>query len=317
MFSIIVPVYNVEKYLVECLESLKNQTSKNYEVILINDGSTDNSKEICEKYAINNKNFTMYSKKNGGLSDARNYGIKRAKGEYVLFVDSDDYVDKYTIENYTKLVTSMEKKIDIIIGNAWVLSCNTKKLYNETLENNQYLITGKKYYISSLKKGNLHVPTWLHIFNREFLLKNNLFFKKGIFHEDEEHTVRAYLKADTIFKTNVTHYFYRIRSGSIMKNSKNIETRIKDLKSIFNDLEHRIKLLNDKDLLREYENYWVSVFLHYAFEEKISLGTNKEINRRIIWTLKTRGKTKIKKLLFLISPNLYFYLLKKRRLNLL
>jgi len=90
--SVIVPVYNVELYLEKCLDSLVNQTLKEIEIIVVNDGSPDNSQEIIDKYAKEYKNIKAYKKKNGGLSDARNYGIKKASGEYIAFIDSDDYV---------------------------------------------------------------------------------------------------------------------------------------------------------------------------------------------------------------------------------
>ena len=94
-FSIIVPVYNVEKYLEKCLESILNQTFKDFEAIIVNDGSTDNSQEIIDKYVNKDqKIFKSFKKENGGLSDARNFGIERAKGEYIVFLDSDDYIDE-------------------------------------------------------------------------------------------------------------------------------------------------------------------------------------------------------------------------------
>ena len=91
-FSIIVPVYNVEKYLKRCLDSIQNQTYDNFEVIIVNDGSPDHSQEIIDEYVKHDDRFLSYQKENGGLSDARNYGVKYATGDYLLFVDSDDYV---------------------------------------------------------------------------------------------------------------------------------------------------------------------------------------------------------------------------------
>ena len=92
-FSIIVPIYNVEKYIEKCLQSIKDQTFKNFEVIMVDDGSTDNSNKIMKLFE-KDKRFKSYSKKNGGLSDARNYGIQYTTGDYLLFIDSDDYIDK-------------------------------------------------------------------------------------------------------------------------------------------------------------------------------------------------------------------------------
>ena len=98
LISIIVPVYNVENYLKECIESLINQSYSNTEILLIDDGSTDNSGIICDEYQKVDSRITVYHKKNGGLSDARNYGIERMNGNYVTFVDSDDFISIYTLE---------------------------------------------------------------------------------------------------------------------------------------------------------------------------------------------------------------------------
>src|SRR5574344_2022066 len=96
--SVIVPVYNVEKYLPKCLDSLVNQTLQDIEIIVVNDGTKDNSQKIIDKYAKKYKNIKSYIKENGGLSDARNYGVAKANGEYISFIDSDDYIDKKMLE---------------------------------------------------------------------------------------------------------------------------------------------------------------------------------------------------------------------------
>ena len=118
--SIIVPVYNVEKYLKKCIDSIVNQTYKNLEIILVDDGATDRSGEICDELAKLDNRIKVYHKKNGGLSDARNYGVERATGSYVGFVDSDDYIDA---EMYEKLYEAITKEA------ADVAECNLKIVY--------------------------------------------------------------------------------------------------------------------------------------------------------------------------------------------
>ena len=113
--SIIVPVYNVERHLNKCLDSLVNQTLKNIEIIIVNDGSLDNSQLIINEYSNKYKNIRTFIKKNGGLSDARNYGLKKAKGEYVLFVDSDDYIALDSCERLYN--TAKQDDVDVLIGN--------------------------------------------------------------------------------------------------------------------------------------------------------------------------------------------------------
>ena len=98
LISVIIPVYNVEEYLHYAIESLEKQTYKNFEVILVNDGSTDNSGELCDKYSEKYSNVKVFHKENGGLSDARNFGVKKAKGEFITFLDPDDYLEAYSLE---------------------------------------------------------------------------------------------------------------------------------------------------------------------------------------------------------------------------
>ena len=124
LVSIIVPIYNVENYLERCLQALKNQTYKNLDIILVNDGSKDNSEAIAKKY-LDDERFHLYSKDNGGLSDARNYGMKYAKGKYICFIDSDDYIELDYIE--VLLTNMVEKNADISI-------CNFYYQYNDKLD---------------------------------------------------------------------------------------------------------------------------------------------------------------------------------------
>ena len=112
--SIIVPVYNVEPYLRQCLDSVLGQTFKNFEVLLVNDGSSDSSGDICREYVEKDSRFHYFEKENGGLSDARNYGIERAQGEYLTFIDSDDFVNEKHLENL--FLASRLTNADITIG---------------------------------------------------------------------------------------------------------------------------------------------------------------------------------------------------------
>lgn len=133
LISIIVPVYNVEKYLKKCVDSIVNQTYKNLEIILVDDGATDNSGKICDELVELDNRIRVYHKKNGGLSDARNYGVERAAGDYIGFVDSDDYIDA---EMYEKLYEAIKKE------NVDVAECNLKIVYPEKTD----LFTDQKYY---------------------------------------------------------------------------------------------------------------------------------------------------------------------------
>ena len=123
--SIIIPVYNVEKYLKKCLDSVVNQTLKDIEIIVVNDGSPDNSQKIIDEYAKKYSQIASYTKENGGLSDARNYGIKKSKGKYLAFIDSDDFIDHDMIKKmYNKAV---KENLDIVV-------CNSVEVYENGLK---------------------------------------------------------------------------------------------------------------------------------------------------------------------------------------
>ena len=128
VLSIIIPVYNVEKYIYECLDSIIYQKNciNDCEIILVNDGSTDSSGDICKKYAKKYKNIKYLSKKNGGLSDARNFGIENASGNYIWFIDSDDYIQKDCISKIVKAIK--EKKTDVIVCQSKIVDDNNNKL---------------------------------------------------------------------------------------------------------------------------------------------------------------------------------------------
>lgn len=131
-FSIIVPVYNVRKYVTECIESILKQSYDNYEVLLINDGSTDGSGDICEKYTVKNKKIKVFHKKNGGLSSARNFGLEKATGDYVVFVDSDDYIAPWSLSEFYKVLKNRD--FDVIETRLTEVKENEEKILDKHME---------------------------------------------------------------------------------------------------------------------------------------------------------------------------------------
>ena len=223
LFSIIVPIYNVERYLEQCIESVIAQDYQNYELILVDDGSPDNSIDICIKYAKKYKNIIVIHKTNGGLSDARNAGIKVAQGEYIMFLDSDDYWEGKTALSEIKNIITNSSPDLIIYDMAY--------LYNKEIE----------YYISSkddltgnylkdfifLTQRNIYRPTACNkIIKRAILIENHLLFKFGISHEDLEWSFKLAQCINTYSIYNKAFYIYRTkRKGSITEfvNVKNTE----------------------------------------------------------------------------------------------
>lgn len=207
-FSIVVPVYNVEQYLDQCLESLQAQEYKDYEVICVNDGSTDRSRDILAEWEARMPKMRVIDRENGGLSAARNTGLKAATGDYVVFVDSDDWVEP------TMLSTLAES-----IGNEDMICFACQRTDNEatdSLPNEQ--TSGWDYYNRHALEARAvpFVCVWQRCYRREFLMNNNLWFREGILHEDNEFTPRACLKAKSIKVIPDVLYNYRIRPNSIM-----------------------------------------------------------------------------------------------------
>ena len=207
-FSVVVPVYNVEKYLEQCLESLQEQDCTDFEVVCVNDGSTDRSRVILSDWTAKFPQMRVIDRKNGGLSAARTTGLVAAKGDYVVFVDSDDWVEP----NMLTQLAAMVDGIDILC-----FAC--RRTDNESCDiMAQEQSDGWSYYNRHALEARIvpFVCVWQRCYRREFLTENNLFFREGVLHEDNEFTPRACLKAQSVKVIPDVLYNYRVRPGSIM-----------------------------------------------------------------------------------------------------
>ncbi|MDD3184932.1 MAG: glycosyltransferase [Anaerostipes sp.] len=214
--SVIIPVYNTEKYLQQCVANVLNQTYEDLEILLIDDGSTDGSGMLCDKLHENDHRIQVIHKKNGGLSHARNTGIKSSSGEYILFLDSDDYWDdKELIEllikntnNGTVDVVNFRYKKYVEKGNQYIQCLNS-------LENFKYS-PNKNIVLENLLNSGLYISSACNKFLRtKFLKDNELYFREGITSEDIDWCARLMLCADTMSYCNVDGYVYRMRDNSI------------------------------------------------------------------------------------------------------
>lgn len=231
--SIIVPVYNIEKYINQCINSLILQNEKNYEIILVNDGSTDKSGEICDYYASKYDFIKSIKKTNGGLSDARNKGIDHSQGEYILFVDGDDFIVKNSLKKIHFIIIK-KKKPDVVF-----LECmkffdknkNTVSLNDGITEKIDQLKETDIYtYLGSLPKYPASACS--KAIKRSFLKENNLYFKKGLLCEDLEWSSRVFSKIQHAAYCPAEYYMYRQqRKGSISNSQSKKKTY--DLLNIF------------------------------------------------------------------------------------
>lgn len=207
LVSIIVPVYNVRNYIEKCLESLVNQTLKNIEIIVVNDGSPDDSQVIIDQYTQKYPNLIKsYIKENGGLSDARNYGMKKATGDYIAFVDSDDYVDN----------TMYQKLYDkAISGNFDLVVCDLNYVYPDSIRpcsSNIKADIVSKEDIKSIMT-NIYPSAWNKLYKRNLL--DNISFKKGVWWEDVEFIYRLLPSVNSIGVVKENLYQYVQRDGAI------------------------------------------------------------------------------------------------------
>ena len=186
--SVIVPIYNVEKYLPKCLDSLVNQTLEDIEIILVNDGSLDNSGKIANEYSKKHKDKIIYlEKENGGLSDARNYGIPYATGEYIAFLDSDDYID---IDAYKQMYEKAKKEDADFLECDFIWEYPNKKIIDKRIEykNKQEML------------AVVRVVAWNKLIKKDLIINNNIRFPKGLRYEDIEFTYKLIIMCKEIIQ---------------------------------------------------------------------------------------------------------------------
>lgn len=245
--SVIVPFYNVEKYIEKCLETLVNQTLDDIEIILVNDGSKDKTVDIVEKYKEMYSNKIVYlEKENGGLSDARNYAIPYARGEYIAFLDSDDYVET---NMYKEMYEIAQKE------NSDMVECNFIWEY----PNKTRIDIGTTYNNKHEMIEKIRVVAWNKLIKREILEKSKVQFPKGYRYEDVEFTYKLipFLEKVSFCKTPMVHYVQREGSISNVQNKRNAE--------IFDVMEHVMDYYKENNLYEEYYQELEYLYSRYAF----------------------------------------------------
>lgn len=232
LFSIIIPVYNVEQYLGECLESVFNQSYQDWEAVCVNDGSTDGSAAILETYSAKDNRLRIVTQPNGGLSAARNTGMKEAKGDYLLFLDSDDWLESDALETLARNLDGEDMLC--FSGRRYFEETSSYHSADQLLE--KTYLTGMAYYNENalLHRDFAFVCVVLRLYRRQFLLENNLWFKQGIYHEDNLFTPLACYYAQKVKQISDCLYDYRVRANSITTTSN--AKRLHDLMETANTL---------------------------------------------------------------------------------
>lgn len=249
MLSIIVTIYNIEKYIEDCIKSIISQDLSEVEVLLVSDGSKDSSDEICQRYADEVEQITYVRKENGGISDARNFGLLEAKGEYVFFVDGDDALNEGAIETILSIIHSSEPCI--IVGNTYrrIEGTTEIKEYSTHLEAekiNQKSGRDTLLYLFN-EVNDVMYEAWKYIIKRSYLLEQQIFFEKGRVCEDLLWVPEMLLKGGTTMMLPQPHYIYtEARPGSIM-NSYNVK-RDMDLAYVIKTWLDKARELEDEEI---------------------------------------------------------------------
>lgn len=316
LISIIVPVYNVEKYIFKCVDSIINQTYKNIEIILVDDGSTDRSGIICDEYKKKDNRVKVIHKKNGGLSDARNVGINEAKGNYLVFIDSDDWVTNNMIEYLYNLAYKYDA--DIVQGD-----------YIESYTEDEYIKKTKEkinFYNSIESLNNLYeeectkaVVVWNKIYKK--YLFEEIRFPKDKLHEDEFTTYKLLHKSKKIVDSKMPIYYYRQREGSIMQSEFSVK-RLHALEALIERKlyfkENNLNELEDKTtslICTRLKGFYIKVMeSNISNKDKILSELKKEMKKNYVLFIKNRGitlKGKITLTICILSDKLFLKIYKK------
>ena len=295
-YSIIIPVYNVEKYIKKCLDSIFNQTYKDFEVIVVNDGTKDNSMEIVKDYDVK-----IINQKNQGLSAARNNGVKHVKGDYILFIDSDDYIEEHLLENIDNKTKNKPDIIRYQIQEVYEDKDDIIKYKEEEFENKNgeeaFEIISKYHFVEN---------AWAYAFNRKYYQDNKYNFKEGTFHEDFGLIPLLIIKAKKVNSISYIGYNYLQRQGSIM-NEKNYEKTKKKVKDFYNHYLYLEQEINKTKLKSDIFKSFISnsLYLKICELEKDDYKEYKRLlrkNKVYKNILSNTPKRFIKKILFEIDP---------------
>jgi len=265
-FSIILPIYKVEKYLSACIDSILDQTYTGFELILVDDGSPDNCPQICDDYAKKDNRIKVIHKPNGGLADARNVGLEMASGDYICYIDSDDYlIDENVLKLLEEnLVTSPDivhyKNVDWLESDGRIIQCSYN--YKVHTENRSiYAI-----YCDLIDQDAYYNSAWSKIIRRDLLIDNNIRFEKGIFGEDNDWYYQVVMVAKTVVLIDKPLYVYRRRSGSITTSlsEKNLRDQLYVIEKWTTELQKKTTSLASKVIYGSLAKQYCSALIIYA-----------------------------------------------------
>lgn len=298
VISVIIPVYNVERYLLECIDSVLSQSYKNIEIILVDDGSTDSSSLICDQIKEKSDKVVVIHKQNGGLSDARNAGIQAATGEYILFLDSDDFWDdKNAVFNLVNRVTKTQADVLNFSYKKYYADTNKKVPYFSGLDPMPEGVNTLYDQLSFLTEKGLYIASACNKMIRRSIFSKDLFFREGTFSEDIEWCAKLMATAKSMDFICENFYCYRQRESSISHtiNTKKCEDLCNNIVRCFRvaaDVDNNLKKFMYSYISYQYGTFFVVQALAESFQKK-SISKLEDYK----WVLKYYGHNK--KLMFL------------------
>lgn len=268
MISVIIPVYNVEKYLEECIQSVMAQTAVPAEFILVDDGSTDLSGVMCDEYGKKDPRITVIHKPNGGLGSARNTGVAAARGKYICFLDSDDYLSGNALERMYSVAE--ENRLDMLLFAAdaffdGIEPDDRRKNHYIRRDHLNIVMSGRDALRCALIAGESYSTSWLRLYRKQFLEEKAISFNEKIIHEDIDYSFFTYMKAKRVMNIPDQLYLRRYRPASIMTSSKldrSVQGYIYAYDRVMDYLkDHK----DDKDIVMRFSELLLSACLgHYS-----------------------------------------------------
>ena len=295
-YSIIVPAYNTEKYIDKCLKSIFSNTYKNFEVIIVNDGSTDKTEDIINKYIKKYDNIIYIKQKNMGLSLARNNGVRKATGDYLLFIDSDDYVEKNLLENINKNIDDLD-----------VLRYQLNIVFNDKIipyEEKEFNVTDGIDAFEKIVKYKFIEMAALYVINRKYYLDNNFMFEKDVYHEDYGLLPLVIATAKKVKSINYLGYNYVQRDGSIMSSNdtSKMKKKMDDMLFLFTKaIKYLDNIPNSQNVKSFYANSIIDKYNSLSDELKKEYIKKIKDLKVISYLSNDSFKRKIKKILYEIK----------------
>ena len=301
-FSVIVPVYNAAEYVVRCVDSILNQSYADIEVILVNDGSADGSSNICDDYADNDSRVLVIHKENGGVSDARNAGLRRATGDFVLFVDSDDFIETNACQVFYDSITA-NSSVEIIASNMKVIHYEKIEACS-FLPTKSVLSTGEKFLSLQLDKW-MGMFVWRYVYKRILLIENDIYFDVKLrCYEEEVWLPKVLLLASKVLVIDFVHYNYILRDNSLSNplNQKQITQRAIEQLNVIYECLNQYSVVENKELRRKILDRLVRLATRAIKRGKLyNRKCNHLIEKGVLWENAYTFRTKKKVLRVIIK----------------